>query len=70
MHSKIALFLYHCRIQHIWIRLGFVSVILIDSIDFLDQIYPKRYFRSKTEKVNITIKFCIYLNYSRIQISS
>ena len=27
---------------------------------FLDQIAQKRYFWSKTEKVNITIEFCIF----------
>ena len=32
----------------------------IDNFDFLDQICPKRYFQSKTEKVNITMKFCIF----------
>ena len=33
-----------------------------DNVDFLDQICPKRYFQSKTEKVNITItmEVCIF----------
>ena len=31
-----------------------------DNFDFLDQIFPKRYFRSKTEKVNSIAEFFIF----------
>ena len=30
------------------------------QFDFLDQIFPKRHFQMKTEKVNITMEFCIF----------
>ena len=37
---------------------------------FLGQIYPKRYFWSKTQKVNITIEFRIFKVVSWYQISA
>ena len=36
------------------------NFILTDNFDFLDCIFPKRYFQSRTEKVNITIEFGIF----------
>ena len=41
-----------------------------DNFYFLDQICTKRYFQSKTEKVNIIIEFRIFKLVSWYQISA
>ena len=46
-------------ILHIKIVLCEISA-QTDKFNFLDQIFPKRYFRWRTEKVNIIIELCIF----------
>ena len=48
---------------HIFFIILHIQILILiqtDNFDFLDQIYPKRYLQSKTEKVNIAMEFCTF----------
>ena len=50
----------HHWILHIQISIGTKFQLKLIILIFWTQFTPKEYFWSKTEKLNITIKFCIF----------
>ena len=51
---------YHHWILHIWISLGTKFQLKLIILGFWIKFTQKRYFQSKTDKVNITNEFCIF----------
>ena len=51
---------YHHWILHIWISLDVKFQLKLTILSFWTKFVQKRYFRSKTEEVNITVEFCIF----------
>ena len=51
---------YHCWILHIWISQSTKSKLKLTILIFWIKFTHKFYFRSKTEEVNIPIKFYIF----------
>ena len=71
--SHIFYIILHNSTSHIFYILKLVQCensAQTDNFYFLDQICTKRYFQSKTEKVNIIVEFCIFKLVSWYQISA